>query len=174
VEPSVLDIFILLLLDHGYQTTYALQRQAGLSLGSTVPALRRLEARRLITREETLTLGARPKHSFALTQAGKKLARNGWKPLFDAGRADDLDSILRVAEMARVNDVDPQKIRKFLEHCSRTRLESARAQADRPAGEVAQEYVTTKILWNRARLEAEAKFLASLAQKYTKPARRQR
>jgi DNA-binding PadR family transcriptional regulator len=174
LEPSVLDVFILFLLDRGHETNYDLQRQAGLSLGSTVPALRRLEAKRLITRQETLTPGARPKHSFALTQAGKKLVRSGWKPLFDAGRADDLDAILRVAEMARVNDVGPGKIKKFLEQCSRIRLESARAQADRLAGEVAQEYVTSKSQWNRARLEAEAKFLASLAEKYSKPAKQRR
>jgi DNA-binding PadR family transcriptional regulator len=173
VEPSVLDIFILSLLDRGFETTYDLQRQAGLSLGSTVPALRRLEAKRLIARQETLTAGARPKHSFTLTASGKKLARTGWKPFFKANRTDDLDATLRIAEMARADNVDPGEIRKFLERSSRTRLDSAKKQGS-VAAEGSLDYVTTRSLWNRARLEAEAKFLAGLTEGYRKPTNRRR
>lgn len=174
MESSVLDIFILSLLDRGYQTTYDLQRQAGLSLGSTVPALRRLEAKRLITRQETLTPGARPKHSFFLTPSGKKLARSGWKPFFEEDRADDLDAILRIVEMARANDFDLVEIRKFLERSSRTRLESAKSLGKTAVAEEPQDYVMTRSRWNHARLEAEAKFLASVAKEYKKPAKRRR
>ena len=173
MEPSVLDIFILSLLDRGFETTYDLQRQAGLSLGSTVPALRRLEARHLITRHETLTAGARPKHSFSLTASGRKLARTGWKPFFEANRADDLDATLRIAEMARADNVDPAEIRKFLERSSRTKLDSAKSQGRFAAGEPL-DYVTIRNRWNRARLEAESKFLAGLAEGYRKPANRRR
>ena len=172
MEPSVLDVFILSLLDRGYESTYDLQRQARLSLGSTVPALRRLEAKRLITRQETLTAGARPKHSFALTASGKKLARSGSKPFFQEDRADDLDAILRIAEMARANDMDPAEIRKFLERSSRTRLESAKTLGTTAAAEQPQDYVATRSRWNRARVEAEAEFLAGMAEEYRKPKRR--
>jgi DNA-binding PadR family transcriptional regulator len=171
VEPTVLDIFILSLLDRGFETTYALQRQAGLSLGSTVPALRRLEAKRLITRQETLTAGARPRHSFRLTASGKKLARIGWKPFFEANRADDLDATLRITELARAANVDPGEIGKFLERSSQTRLDSAKSQS-RIAAEGPQDYMTTRNRWNRARLEAEAKFLAGLAEGYRKSSKR--
>lgn len=174
MESSVLDIFILSLLDHGYETTYDLQRQAGLSLGSTVPAVRRLEVKRLITRQETATSGARPKHSISLTTAGKKLARSGWKRFFEANRADDLDAVLRIVEMTRANDVDPAEIGKFLERSSRTRLDSAKSQGRVTAPEEPQDYVTARSRWNRARLEAEAKFLAGLAEEYKKLAKRRR
>ncbi len=174
MEPSVLDVFILSLLDRGYKTTYDLQRQAGLSLGSTVPALRRLEAKRLITRQETLTLGARPKHSFALTASGRRLARSGWKPFFEEDRADDLDAILRIVEMARANDIDPAEIRKYLERSSRTRLESAKTNGKVAAAEEPRDYVTARSRWNRVRLEAEAKFLAGLAEEYKKLVKRRR
>jgi hypothetical protein len=130
-----------------------------------VPALRRLEVYRLITR---------PKHSFALTSAGKKVARNGWKPLLDPGRADDLDAILRIAEMARANDVEPAEISEYLDRSSQTKLESAKKQDHVLAAELPQVYVTTKSRWNRARLEAEAKFLASLAEEHKKPDKRRR
>jgi DNA-binding PadR family transcriptional regulator len=174
VESSVLDIFILCLLDRGYETTYDLQRQAGLSLGSTVPALRRLEGKRLITRNETFTRGARPKHSFALTSAGKKLARSGWKAFLEPGRTDDLDAILRIVELARANGTDPAEIRKFLEVSSRTRLESARNHGRAAAAEKSQDYTSTRNRWNRVRLEAEAKFLAGVAKQYGKPTKRRR
>jgi len=118
--------------------------------------LRRLEAKRLIARRETHTPGARPKHTFSLTASGKKLARNGWKPFFEVNRTDDLDATLRIAEMARADNVDPAEIRKFLERASRTRLGSAKSQGG-VAAEGPQDYVTTRSRWNRARLEAEAK-----------------
>lgn len=174
MQPSVLDIFILTLLDRGYETAYDLQRQAGLSLGSTVPALRRLEEKRLITRKETFTPGARPKHTFAPTPAGKGLARSGWKALLEPGRGNDLDAILRIVELARANEVDPAEIRKFLEVASRTRLESARTQGRTAAAVESRDYTSTRSRWNRVRLEAEAKFLAGLAEEYRKPAKRRR
>lgn len=174
VESSVLDIFILSLLGSGYETTYDLQRQAGLSLGSTVPALRRLEGKRLITRRETFTVGARPKRSFTLTMAGRKLARSSWKAFLEPGRTDDLEAILRIVELARANEVDPLKIRKFLELSSRTRFESARTHGRTAAAEESPDYTTTRSRWNRARLEAEAKFLAGMAKEYGNPASRRR
>lgn len=166
VDSSVLDIFILSLLDRGRETAYDLQRQAGLSLGSTVPALRRLEVKRLIRRQETLTRGSRPRHAFALTAAGRKLARSGWKPLLDSGRCeDDLETLLRIAEMAGANNANPAEIRRFLEEASRTRLASANAQVKGPA-EKSQDYLTVRDRWSRARFQAEAKFLADLAGEY--------
>ena len=174
MDSSVLDIFILSLLDRGHETTYDLQRQAGLSLGSTVPALRRLEAKRLITRQETLTPGSRPRHAFALTASGRKLARTGWKPLLDSGRSDDdLEAVLRIAEMARANDADPAEIRKFLETSSRTRLESARVEA-KSLAEKPRDYVTMRDRWSRARLQAEAEFLADLADECRRRTKRTR
>jgi DNA-binding PadR family transcriptional regulator len=174
VELSVLDVFILSLLARGYETTYDLQRQAGLSLGSTVPALRRLEGKRLITRRESFTLGARPKHSFARTAAGKKLGRSGWKTFLKPGRADDLDAILRIVELARANDTDPAEIRKFLEVSSRTRFESAQNQGRVMAAEKSRDYTSMRRRWSQARLEAEAKFLAGMAKQYRKPTKRGR
>lgn len=174
MESSVLDIFILSLLDRGYETTYDLQRQAGLSLGSTVPALRRLEGKRLITRDETFTPGARPKHSFALTSAGRKLARSGWKAFLESERTDDLDAILRIVELARANDTHPAEIRKLLEFSSRTRFESARNQGRVAEAEKSQDYASMRSRWNRARLEAEGKFLADMAKEYGKLTKRRR
>ena len=72
---SVLDLFILSLLDRGLETPYDLQRQGGLSLGSTVPALRRLAAAGLIRKREASEASKRPRHSYQLYAAGRNRAQ---------------------------------------------------------------------------------------------------
>ena len=57
---SVLDLFVLSLFDRGLETPYDLQRQAGVSLGSSVPALRRLEAAGLIKKSHCYQQAASP------------------------------------------------------------------------------------------------------------------
>lgn len=49
---SSLELLILALLKQGLTTTYDLQTHAGLSLGATIPALKRLAAAKLVTRKE--------------------------------------------------------------------------------------------------------------------------
>ena len=98
---SVLDLFILSLLDRGLETPYDLQRQGGLSLGSTVPALRRLESAALVRKKASVALSQRPRHWFQLSAAGRKLARRGWIPLLENQPPSDFDAVLRLADMAR-------------------------------------------------------------------------
>ena len=74
--------------------------------------LRRIEAKRLTNRQETHTAGARPKHGFRFTATGKKLVRTGWKRFLEPNWADDLDAILRIAEMADADNVDPAEIKE--------------------------------------------------------------
>jgi DNA-binding PadR family transcriptional regulator len=112
---SVLDLFILSLLDRGLETPYDLQRQGGLSLGSTVPALKRLETAGLVRKKATLGSSKRPRHSFQLSTAGKKLARSGWKVHFKASNHPDFDAILRIADMAQHYLAKPIDIVTFLE-----------------------------------------------------------
>jgi DNA-binding PadR family transcriptional regulator len=78
LPQSVLDLFILSVLDRGLETPYDLNRQGGLSLGSTVPALRRLETAGLVRKKAAVGSSKRPRHWFQLSAAGRKLARGGW------------------------------------------------------------------------------------------------
>lgn len=70
---SVLDFFLLSMLDRGAQSPYELQRMAGVSLGASVPSLRRLTASKLVTRQEGTATTNRPRHEHMLNgrrQAG--------------------------------------------------------------------------------------------------------
>lgn len=100
-RASSLELFILSCIDRGLETPYDLQRQAGLSLGATNPALKRLIKAGLLKRSTGKSPTRRPRHQYILTPDGRILARNGWKEfLKDPGSPPDIDSILRILDLA--------------------------------------------------------------------------
>lgn len=164
MSHSVLDLFILSLLDRGLQTPYDLQRQGGLSLGSTVPALRRLAAASLIRKREATGASKRPRHSYQLSSSGRTRAHSGWKTYLKTPNQMDLDAILRVADMAQHYNARTADIVEFLEAVVSERKVPARSRlsdSDGRSGSLG--HLTTLVAWNAARLKAEAKFLAALA-----------
>jgi DNA-binding MarR family transcriptional regulator len=119
---SILDVFILSMLDRGAQTPYELQRTAGLSQGAAVPSLRRLLAAKLVMRKDGLAATNRPRHEYRLTPEGKKAARSGWKAHFqETSSGSDLDSLLRIVDMAIHYGADKAKIKSFLKHAAKSR-----------------------------------------------------
>jgi DNA-binding PadR family transcriptional regulator len=164
---SVLDLFILSLLDRGLQTPYDLQRQAGLSLGSTVPALRRLETAGFVRKKAQVGLSKRPRHWFQLSTAGRKLARGGWIQLLKDQPPSDFDAVLRLADMAQHYRARPANIVSFLEAAGSERRSSARSGVSEPR-EIRDSVrlVAMREAWHVARLRAEAKFLDGLAKSF--------
>lgn len=161
---SVLDLFILSLLDRGLQTPYDLHQQGGLSLGSTIPALRRLETAGLVRKKTPVGSSKRPRHWFELSAAGRKLARGGWIPLLKDQPPSDFDVVLRLADMAQHYRVRPAEVAAFLEAAASKRRSSARSGVSEPH-EVRNSLglLATRGAWDVARLRAEAKFLEGLA-----------
>src|ERR1035437_8827442 len=98
--PSLLDIYIVSLLDRGFETCYDLQRRGGLSLGSSIPALRRLEAASLVRKTGAVGTSTRPRNGYQVSAAGRRLARTGWIPLLRDPPPTDLDALLRLADLA--------------------------------------------------------------------------
>jgi DNA-binding PadR family transcriptional regulator len=97
---SSLDLFLLGLIDSGINTPYLFRERARLSLGATIPALKRLEQLRLITRGEKLQ---RNKQQLKLTAAGKRKLRTQLPRIFGDYRDRppvDSDSVLRVVSLA--------------------------------------------------------------------------
>lgn len=88
---SSLEVLILALLKQGLATTYDLQTQAGLSLGATVPALKRLEAAKLVSRKE-----AGRRFEFSVTREGEKMLAS-WSA--SPRLPTDVDEVLRSAYM---------------------------------------------------------------------------
>lgn len=164
MRPSALDLFVLYLLDRGLETSYALQRDGGLSVGSTVPALARLEEAGLVRRMADQRDSKRPRHGYQLSPAGRKLARTGWKPYLKAVNHLDLDAVIRIADMARHYGAKPKVIVAFLDAAASDRRSpgTLRTTKSNEAGDSFQ-HMATHGAWNELRLRAEAKFLAGLA-----------
>jgi DNA-binding PadR family transcriptional regulator len=93
---SSLELFVLAMVQQGLATPYELKTKAGLSLGSTVPVLARLEKDTLVKASEE---GARRSRKFSITAKGAKALTHGWVEQL-ATEHTDLDSILRIACLA--------------------------------------------------------------------------
>jgi DNA-binding PadR family transcriptional regulator len=116
-----LDLFVLALIDGGVSTPYELQKAAGLSQGATIPALQRLLKARLVRQGKP---GARGRIDYKVSAAGKKLLRDGWLPLIEAGPSGDLDSDLRVALLAIWGSDDRRLATDFLRQSADKKTES--------------------------------------------------
>jgi DNA-binding PadR family transcriptional regulator len=163
VRQSVLDLFILSLLDRGLETSYTLQRTGGLSVGSTVPALRRLEEAGLVRKTGGIVASKRPRYGYQVSAAGRKLARDGWKVHLRAPNHLDLDAVIRVADMARHYDASTAAIATFLDAAASERRSPARLRIAK-SNETGDsfEHMTMQGAWNGFRLRAEVKFLVGL------------
>jgi DNA-binding PadR family transcriptional regulator len=110
-----LELFILSCFDRGLATPYDLQRHASLSLGATSPALKRLKKDGLLTRAVGTNGTKRPRHNYTLSSEGKNAAQQEWKTyLTDSTPPSDLDSVLRIYEMAVHYKASRPSIEAFL------------------------------------------------------------
>ena len=122
----VLDLYILAKLDQGLQTPYDLQRHAGLSLGATVPAMRRLVREKLVSRAEGLTATRRPKHAYNLTKTGKEKAEKGWKEYVQKNVPPaDLDALLRLVDVALQYGAKKSRLSDLLRAAAKQKLDLA-------------------------------------------------
>ena len=164
---SVLDLFLLSMLDRGAQSPYELQRMAGVSLGASVPSLRRLTASKLVTREEGTAASNRPRHEYKLTPAGKQAARTGWKVYFqEASTGLDLDSLLRIVDMASHYRAEKKTIKSFLKQAAVARALMADKAGLTEKGYASPNmaaYMRMRASCDAIRLRAESDALSSLA-----------
>jgi hypothetical protein len=94
-----LDLLILTLVDAGIDTPYRWQIQAGLSLGATLPAARRLLSRQLVSERKP---GPRGRREFRITRTGRTQLKNIDQYLHAAllENVGDMESILRLFAIA--------------------------------------------------------------------------
>ncbi len=160
----VLDLYVLSLIERGLDTAYLFQREAGLSLGASTPALRRLGAARLVTRKEEKPSTKRPRHAYSLTPSGRKLAQNGWRDHFQSNRTpSDLDAVLRLADMAAHYGATPGDVARFLKTASARASALAQQAAAAPEESNGLLYPRMRSRCEAARLLAEAEVLRELA-----------
>ena len=168
---SNLELFVLALVQGGHSTPYELKTKAGLSLGSTVPVLGRLEKDALLKASEP---GLRRSRKYSITAKGTKVLTQGWAEQL-ATRSNDVDSILRIAYLAWLNG-DKAACANFMEHSAenlRGWASSRSAEADRLAVSVGDKPDGDAFMWLRmyceaVRAETDAAALVELSSRITK------
>jgi DNA-binding PadR family transcriptional regulator len=116
-----LDLFVLALIESGVSTPYEFQKAAGLSQGATIPTLQRLLDARLVRQGKP---GTRGRTDYQVTAAGKRLLKDGWLALIEAGPIGDVDSDLRVALLALLGGGDRRLAANFLRQSADKKMES--------------------------------------------------
>ena len=168
--PSILDIYILSLLDRGLETPYDLQRQGGLSLGASTPALRRLLKAKLVTLDKKVSATRRPRHVYKVTESGGETASLAWKPFLGAENLPpDLDSVLRILDMAVHYRGNKRKIAAFATRAANQRHLLAEQAASSKAHAVPGfSYIAQRLKFDGDRYQAEAMGLFELAKQITR------
>jgi DNA-binding PadR family transcriptional regulator len=159
-----LDLFILALIDTGVSTPYALQRDAAISQGASIPALQRLVAARSARQGES---GPRGRTSYSVTALGKKRLETEWKSLIRQGPSGDLESDLRVALLAVLGGAG-RLASRFLLVSADKRLEALasgpKTKARTELASLAHWYSTLRSIATRTVIEAESAAARDIAQ----------
>jgi len=111
--PSSLELFLLCLLRRQRKTAFQVHDETGMSVGSCLPALKRLAERGWLAAAKP---GARRQVAYALTGEGKEVIK-GWRAILDAylsGQPDDPESVVRLAAVAWLHG-DRARAKKILE-----------------------------------------------------------
>ena len=162
---SVLDLYILSMLDRGCETPYDLHRNANLSLGAISPSMSRLLREKLVTRADEVNATRRPRHRYALTAKGKIGARTGWKQFLRSSEVpSDMDSLLRLADIATYNNAPVSQIVTILQAAGRQKLVKAEQLNASLSTCIPGSYLHLKHRTDIARFNAEGKILVRIAE----------
>ena len=165
MQLSILDLFILSLLDRGLGTKYDLQRQGGVSVGSSSAVLRRLEAQHLVRGKDDTGDSNRPRHRYELSALGRRSVRQGWQASLATTEEMDIDAVLRMVDVATHYGAGPAEIATFLANAIAQRQTAS--PSTRPGGDsqtvIPLGYLPIRKRWDAARSEAEANFLTVIA-----------
>lgn len=164
MNPTIVDRYILSLVDRGLKSKYELQRKGGISLGSSTPAIKRMQTAKLIVQTTDGPTGKRPRHELKLTPKGKRVVQGGWKKLLAESTDADLESAVRLADMARHYGSKQAEITQFLRSVASKRAAAAKSRSSSlgvdPQGLAIMETLNS---WTAVRLENESTFLRKLA-----------
>jgi DNA-binding PadR family transcriptional regulator len=168
MDLSVLDLYILSMIDRGCQTPYHLHREGGLSLGASSPALARLLKAKLVARLEEENANRRPRHQYTLTAQGRRMARTGWQPYLSGARPpNDLDSVLRIADMSAYYKGERSQIVRLLKSVGDQRMIKAEQSSLRLRNSELIIYARLRDRCDAARLAAEGSALIGISKELT-------
>ena len=162
--PSVLDLYLLSLIDRGLRSRYEWQRHGGVSLGSSSPALLRLHAAKLIRAEKATGDSKRVRQAVQLTVIRRKVVRSEWRRYLDKESTADVEAILRIVDMTGHYGARSAELSAFLKKMAAKRMEAERGRGPRLAqDDDFRTAVGLQQLWASARTRAEASFLLGIA-----------
>jgi DNA-binding PadR family transcriptional regulator len=164
LSHSVLDIYLLSLIDRGLYTKYDFQRRGGVSLGSSTPALKRLQNAGFIREQEPEDGSKRIRQILKLTPAGRRVVRKGWRQYFKVELNLDVEAILRVIDIAGHEAVPRGEIIDFVNAMASQRSRSP-ADTNKGIGEGIVGLQEQLVVY---RARAESIFLRDLAKSFTR------
>ncbi len=160
-----LDLFLLTLVRDGIRTPYDWQARAGVSLGASLPAVKRLLEGLLVTEAKK---GLRGRREFQITRLGRGALDN--IALYAKQAVDeppgDLESVLRLACIA-VSEGKIELARKILlqaaeEQAKRSQRAARHASAASKGSSAAELYTAALAHCDASRLDATSKSLVSV------------
>lgn len=163
-----LELFLLALVGEGINTPYLLHTAAGLSLGATVPALKRLEHAGFLRRGQP---GTRGRTEFEITKSGERHLKSRWRPLMDAAAPTDVDAVLRIVSLGVLSGADNATVAVYLKRAAavkeanskQQRAAALNAQASIRAVQDRELYAWLQATHKATKVAAEAKLLRHLA-----------
>ena len=162
----ILDVYVLSMLDRGMQSPYDLQKNAGLSLGASTPALERLRKAGMVTRTMDRSRGKRKRFEFALTQTGRRALQTKWRAYLDTQPPSDIDSVLRVIDMGLHYKASPADVARFAIQAAEARIIKSQQLAPKTlgrSGTAVSIYQLLRSECDHATLKAEAAAVAAIA-----------
>jgi DNA-binding PadR family transcriptional regulator len=160
-----LDLFLLTLVRDGIRTPYDWQAQAGVSLGASLPAIKRLVDGGMVVESAK---GSRGRREFSITRSGRSELQKTDVYLAEASEdgPSDLESVLRLACIA-ISEGKPGPAKKLLlqsadEHAKRARRAKRRASVQLDDSSLAKLYSAAMAFCDESRQNATSESLASL------------
>ena len=163
---SVLDMYILNLIAGHVETAYELQVAGKISLGSSSPALKRLQASGAIVSKRSPP-GKKHRQPFELTQLGRERLKASRASLLFTEPPSDIDSILRILDICDMQGHSPSSSKNFVKQAAtdrdkRIKIILLTERYDEPG----LEYLARRRDWELTKLRAEIRFLIQLAESF--------
>ena len=156
-SPSTLELFLLHLIAEGVVTQYDLLKVAGLSVGSSSPALSRLKNRGLV---EASPAGARRRSEYKLTRMGRALLRRQLVELITEAQIQDTDSLFRAVAIA-LKRREVERAREWLNNYA-AGVVRVRREIPKSRNRLLSLYRFLMTELEKSRVEADRKLIAEL------------
>jgi DNA-binding PadR family transcriptional regulator len=158
-----LELFVLGLISRGVSTPYDLKMSVGISPGASIPVLSRLKSSGWIRAGEE---GSRSRQEYLITAKGTTLLQQSWKQLLVDPTETDLETVFRVATLARLMGESKTSIVSYMKRASAARSQGTAVRSHFPeprAGDYLEVFRWMRSIATADRLRREAALLNKLA-----------